>query len=95
MLGLVCAQSKNRRLLMENAIGIIMAVLSLCIIASIVIAVKKRKSIGPIISLVGSLFLCIGMMLNAFGLVPVNTFRIITVVAIIIAVSSLIINLKN
>ena len=55
----------------------------------------KKISIGNLISLIGILFMSIGLIFNAFEIVSITVFRIIILVGIIAEVIALIFILKK
>ncbi len=56
---------------------------------------KKELSLAQIISSIGILVLCVGLFCNAFELINVFIFRIITLIGIIIQIIALIIAFKR
>ncbi len=56
---------------------------------------KKKLSLARIISYIGILVLCAGLICNAFELINVFIFRITTLIGIIIQVIALIVDLNE
>ena len=56
---------------------------------------KGKCSVGRIISVVGMLILCIGLLCNSFGLISVTMFRFIVLVGIIVNLIALYVILKR
>ena len=56
---------------------------------------KKRWSVGRIVSVIGILILCIGLLLNGFELISNTIFRVIVLVGIIVNLVALCIILKK
>ena len=56
---------------------------------------KKRWSVGRIVSVIGMLILCIGLLLNGFELISNTIFRVIVLVGIIVNLVALCIILKK
>jgi len=55
----------------------------------------KNISIGRLISFIGILILCIGLICNGFELLSITAFRIIVLVGIIAQVIALVFTLKK
>ena len=56
---------------------------------------KRKISTGQLISLIGTLILCIGLALNAFEVVSVSVFRIIVLSGVAAQIIALIFILKR
>jgi hypothetical protein len=56
---------------------------------------KRRWSVGRIVSVIGILILCIGLLLNGFELISNTIFRVIVLVGIIVNLVALCIILKK
>jgi hypothetical protein len=56
---------------------------------------KKRWSVGRIVSVIGILILCMGLLLNGFELISNTIFRVIVLVGIIVNLVALCIILKK
>lgn len=55
----------------------------------------KKISIGQLISIIGTLFLCAGLICNGFELVSITVFRIIVAIGIIAQIVALFFILKK
>ncbi len=56
---------------------------------------KRKMSIGQSISLIGTLIICIGLLLNGFELISNTIFRLIVLVGVIIHGAALAVILKR
>jgi hypothetical protein len=56
---------------------------------------KRRWSVGRIVSVIGILILCMGLLLNGFELISNTIFRVIVLVGIIVNLVALCIILKK
>lgn len=56
---------------------------------------KRKVSIGQLISIIGTLILCAGLFCNGFSLISVSVFRIIIAIGIMAQVVALLLILKK
>ena len=56
---------------------------------------KRKYSVGRIVSIIGILILCMGLLLNGFELISNTIFRVIVLVGIIVNLVALCIILKK
>ena len=56
---------------------------------------KRKYSVGRIVSIIGILILCMGLLCNGFELISITMFRIIVLIGIIVNMIALYIILKR
>ena len=56
---------------------------------------KRKISVGQLVSMIGTLILCIGLLCNGFELVSNTVFRLIVLAGIIVQVIALILILSR
>ena len=56
---------------------------------------KRKYSVGRIVSIIGILILCMGLLCNGFELISITMFRIIVLIGIIVNMIALYIILKK
>ena len=56
---------------------------------------KRKYSVGRIVSIIGILILCVGLLCNGFELISITMFRIIVLIGIIVNMIALYIILKR
>ena len=56
---------------------------------------KRKYSVGRIISIIGILILCVGLLCNSFELISTAVFRVVVLVGIIVNLIALCIILKR
>ena len=56
---------------------------------------KRKYSVGRIVSIIGILILCVGLLCNGFELISITMFRIIVLIGIIVNMIALYIILKK
>ena len=56
---------------------------------------KRKYSVGRIVSIIGILILCVGLLCNSFELISTAVFRLVVLVGIIVNLIALCIILKR
>lgn len=56
---------------------------------------KRRWSVGRIVSVIGILILCVGLLCNSFELISTAVFRVVVLVGIVVNLIALCIILKR
>jgi hypothetical protein len=56
---------------------------------------KRKYSVGRIVSIIGILILCVGLLCNSFELISTAVFRVVVLVGIIVNLIALCIILKR
>lgn len=56
---------------------------------------KRKYSVGRIVSIIGILVLCVGLLCNSFELISTAVFRVVVLVGIIVNLIALCIILKR
>ena len=56
---------------------------------------KRRYGVGRIVSIIGILILCVGLLCNSFELISTAVFRVVVLVGIIVNLIALCIILKR